>query len=83
MTQAEDLHAEYVAAEAEALELQRKRDEGIQMLKEQYNAQLVDARARAVAAQKAWCDAAAAAGLAGRLDAVGVARSLGLELADE
>jgi hypothetical protein len=80
MADIEKLRADYERAEAKAHSLQAEKDEAAQKLIDKYRDRQRDANQKAAEAQKALCDAEAAAALVGRPDAETVAANLGLTL---
>jgi hypothetical protein len=80
MADIDKLRAEYERAEAHAHSLQAEKDEAAQKLIDKYRDRQRDANQKAAEAQKALCDAEAAAALVGRPDAETVAANLGLTL---
>jgi hypothetical protein len=76
MTQVDDTKAAMDAADATLIQAQTTYDTN----RENDSQTLQAARENAAAAQKAWCDAAAAEALVGRPDAQEVADRLGLQL---
>jgi hypothetical protein len=80
MADIDKLRAEYERAEAHAHSLQAQKDEAAQKLIDKYRDRQRDANQKAAEAQKALCDAEAAAALVGRPDAETVAANLGLTL---
>jgi hypothetical protein len=80
MADIEKLRADYERAEAKAHSLQAQKDEAAQKLIDKYRDRQRDANQKAAEAQKALCDAEAAAALVGRPDAETVAANLGLTL---
>lgn len=80
MADIEKLRAEYEKAEAAAHKLQAEKDEAMQKARDRFFDRQRDANEKAARAQKALCDAEAAAALVGRDDAETVAANLGLTL---
>jgi hypothetical protein len=80
MTDIDKLRTEYEQAEAKAHALQADKDEAMQKVLDKYRDKMRAANAKAAEAQKAVCDAEAAAALVGREDAETVAANLGLTL---
>jgi cell fate (sporulation/competence/biofilm development) regulator YmcA (YheA/YmcA/DUF963 family) len=66
MADIEKLRAEYERVEAKAHALQAEKDEAAQKLIDKYRDRQRDANQKAAEAQKALCDAEAAAALVGR-----------------
>lgn len=80
MADIEKLRADYEKAEEQAYKLQADKDEAMQKVRDRFFDRQRDANQRAADAQKALCDAEAAAALVGRDDAEIVASNLGLTL---
>lgn len=83
MTEIEKLHGEYEKAERAAHALMAEKDEHLQKVLDRYRDKLQQANQDAADAQKALCDAEAAAALVGRDDAETVAENLGLTLPED
>lgn len=79
MSRADALKTKLDRAEAKLAKAQAQHDEA----REKHRATVRAARDEAAAAQKAWCDAVAAEGLAGRDDAEAIADALGLKSLEE
>lgn len=79
----EKLRKDYEAAEAARVKLDAEYEEKRVALKDKYVDRLSEAGQKAADAQKALCDAEAAAALVGRPDAEAVAKTLGLTLPAE
>jgi formate hydrogenlyase subunit 6/NADH:ubiquinone oxidoreductase subunit I len=82
MADIEKLRAEYEHAEEKAQSLMADKDDALQKVIDKYRDKMRDANQRLADAQKALCDAEAAAALVGRDDAETVAANLGLTLPD-
>jgi formate hydrogenlyase subunit 6/NADH:ubiquinone oxidoreductase subunit I len=82
MADIEKLRAEYEHAEEKAQSLMAAKDDALQKVIDKYRDKMRDANQRLADAQKALCDAEAAAALVGRDDAETVAANLGLTLPD-
>jgi chromosome segregation ATPase len=80
MADLDKLRAEYEQAEAKAHALQSDKDDALQKITDKYRDKMRDANEKAAEAQRALCDAEAAAALVGRPDAETVAANLGLTL---
>jgi hypothetical protein len=80
MTSIDKLRGDYESAEAKAQKLMAEKDEAMGKVRDKYAEKLAVANDEAAAAQKALCDAEAAAALVGRDDAAVVANNLGLTL---
>lgn len=80
MTDVDKLRSEYESAEQKAQKIMGDRDDALAKVRDRFDQKLRDANDAAAEAQKALCDAEAAAALVGRDDAEDVANKLGLTL---